>query len=43
MSQPGIPTIDVAEERIAAVRLVVNPDKLAYLRRRLGAPVGELL
>jgi RNA polymerase sigma-70 factor (ECF subfamily) len=36
-------TIDVADERIAAVRLVVNPDKLAYLRRRLGAPVGEPL
>lgn len=29
---------DVAEERIRALRLVANPDKLAYLQRRLGAP-----
>ncbi|MDQ3693314.1 MAG: RNA polymerase sigma factor SigJ [Chloroflexota bacterium] len=30
--------IDVAGERIAELRFLVNPDKLAYLQRRLGGP-----
>jgi RNA polymerase sigma-70 factor, ECF subfamily len=34
-------TVDVAEGRIQALRFVVNPDKLAYLRRRTQAPADE--
>ncbi len=34
----GAATIDVVAERIQALRLVVNPDKLAYLQRRLNVP-----
>lgn len=37
----GAATFDVAAERIQAFRVVVNPDKLAFLQRRLGPPRAD--
>ncbi|MBA2518917.1 MAG: RNA polymerase subunit sigma-24, partial [Chloroflexia bacterium] len=35
--------VDVAGERIAELRFLINPDKLAYLQRRLGGPGPHFL
>jgi RNA polymerase sigma-70 factor (ECF subfamily) len=34
----SVTTIDVLDDRIRAIRAIINPDKLAYLARRLAPP-----
>jgi RNA polymerase sigma-70 factor, ECF subfamily len=36
-------TFDIAEDRIHGVRLVVNPDKLAYVAQQITGPAGEII